>query len=220
VPTRHAAAVAELDAAHPDGALSALRDPDCSVEPRTRLAPAAAAHAGLAAPLIYNDVVLSRVPRAGRPCWAARRWRAALAPRQPRRSGATPLGSTSPAFAAGWLPVAQRAGTLSRPTPLTPITRRRDDSPILRPTALTGPGWVRATVARRTYRRRLGFVEYDPALAAEGSVLVLDSGWRFIGLRRLPPLVAVVDEGWLRRPAELHRRRDATSLWHARSAVA
>jgi hypothetical protein len=66
---------------------------------------------------------------------------------------------------------------------------------------------VYATVARRTYRPRLGFARYDLALSAEDSVMLLTSGWRFVGLRRSPPLVEVLEEGWVPRPAQLHRQQ-------------
>jgi hypothetical protein len=66
---------------------------------------------------------------------------------------------------------------------------------------------VHATVARRTYRRRLGFARYDLALSAEDSVLVLASGWRFAGFGRPPPLVEVIEQGWLPRPGPLHRQQ-------------
>ncbi len=77
--------------------------------------------------------------------------------------------------------------------------RREDDAAILRAAAPAGLGWVRATVARRTYRRRLGFAKYELALSAEDAVLVLHSGRRFIGFRRVP-LVEVLEEGWVPRP--------------------
>jgi hypothetical protein len=43
------------------------------------------------------------------------------------------------------------------------------------------------------------------APTAEANTLVLRRGRRFVGICRLPPLVQVVEKGWLRRPAELHR---------------
>jgi Inner membrane component domain len=49
-------------------------------------------------------------------------------------------------------------------------------------------------------RRRLGFVEYDLAVSAEGRVVTVDEGWRFVGARR-PPLVTVVEKGWIPGPA-------------------
>jgi hypothetical protein len=64
-------------------------------------------------------------------------------------------------------------------------------------------------VARRTYRRRLGFAQGDLALSAEGSILILHSGWRFVGFGPLPPLVEVIEEGWIPRSARLHRTRGA-----------
>lgn len=83
---------------------------------------------------------------------------------------------------------------------------RQADAPILLAAAPAGSGWVQATVARRTYGRRLCFARYDLALSAEGSVLLLASGWRFVGLGRRAPLVEVIEEGWLPRPAALHRQ--------------
>jgi hypothetical protein len=70
---------------------------------------------------------------------------------------------------------------------------------VLRPTS-PGPAWVFATVARRTYRRRYGWAEQDLALSAEGRVLVLVAGWRFVGWRGQLPLVDVVAEGSIPRP--------------------
>ena len=75
------------------------------------------------------------------------------------------------------------------------------DEPILR-SAPVGPGWVYTTIALRVYRQRLGFANYDLALSAENKVLVVRSGWRFVGLRRLP-MVTVIEEGWMPRPAQL-----------------
>jgi hypothetical protein len=92
---------------------------------------------------------------------------------------------------------------------MSPRRRRPRDAPVLRPAALGGPGWVHATVARRTYRRRLGFAQGDLALSAEGSILILRSGWRFVGFGSPPPLVEVIEEGWIPRPARLHRPRNA-----------
>ena len=86
---------------------------------------------------------------------------------------------------------------------MSPRRRRPRDVPVLRPAALGGPGWVHATVARRTYRRRLGFAQGDLALSAEGSILILHSGWRFVGFGRLRPLVEVIEDGWIPRPARL-----------------
>jgi hypothetical protein len=86
---------------------------------------------------------------------------------------------------------------------MSPTRRRPPHAPVLRAAAPDGPGWVRATVARRTYRRRLGFAQGDLALSAEGSVLVLRSGWRFVGFGPSPPLVEVIEEGWIPRPAPL-----------------
>jgi hypothetical protein len=68
-----------------------------------------------------------------------------------------------------------------------------------------GPGWVFATVARRTYRQRFGWAEQDLALSAEGHVLVLVAGWWFVGWRGQLPLVDVVAEGWSPRPGRLPR---------------
>jgi Inner membrane component domain len=49
-------------------------------------------------------------------------------------------------------------------------------------------------------RRRLGFVGYDLAVSAEGRVVTLEEGWWFVGARR-PPLVTVVEKGWIPGPA-------------------
>lgn len=74
------------------------------------------------------------------------------------------------------------------------------DEPILRSAPL-GPGWVYTTIALRVYRQRLGFASYDLALSAENKVLVVRSGWRFVGLRRRLPMVTIIDEGSNPRPA-------------------
>jgi len=66
-------------------------------------------------------------------------------------------------------------------------------------------GLVHATLARRTYRRRLGFAQGDLALSAEGSILILRSGWRFVGFGSPPPLIELIEEGWIPRPVRLHR---------------
>jgi len=89
---------------------------------------------------------------------------------------------------------------------MSPRRRRSPDAPVLRAAAPGGPGWVHVTVARRTYRRRLGFAQGDLALSAEGSILILHSGWRFVGFGARPPLVDVIGEGWI---AQLHRSRAA-----------
>lgn len=86
---------------------------------------------------------------------------------------------------------------------MSPTRRRPPHAPALRVAAPDGPGWVRATVARRTYRRRLGFAQGDLALSAEGSIVVLCSGWRFVGFGPPLPLVEVIEEGWIPRPATL-----------------
>jgi hypothetical protein len=64
-------------------------------------------------------------------------------------------------------------------------------------------------VARRTYRRRLGFAQSDLALSAEARILVLHSRWRFVGFGPVPPLVEVIEEGWIPRPAPLQGPRGA-----------
>jgi hypothetical protein len=53
--------------------------------------------------------------------------------------------------------------------------RRHRDDPIFHASP-QGPGWVYATAAVRTYRRRLGFVEYDLVVSAEGRAVTLDEG--------------------------------------------
>ena len=73
-------------------------------------------------------------------------------------------------------------------------------APIFRVAPPTGPGWVHATVTRRTYRRRLGWAEYDLALLAEDRIHILRHGWRFIGTRPSPPLCEVIADGWIPRP--------------------
>jgi hypothetical protein len=85
-------------------------------------------------------------------------------------------------------------------------SRGPDDAAILRQAPPTGPGWVYARFGRRTYeQRRLGFRKYDLAMSAEDDVVVLHTGWRFVGFRRQLPLVETLAEGWVPRPAELHR---------------
>jgi hypothetical protein len=80
---------------------------------------------------------------------------------------------------------------------------RRVPAPSLPAAAPAGPGWVYAVIPWRTFRHRLGFALQDLALHAEGSVLVLWSGWSFVGRHRYPLLV-VIAEGWIPRPARLH----------------
>jgi len=86
------------------------------------------------------------------------------------------------------------------------IRRPNGAAATLPATAPVGPGWVYATVARLTYGRRLGFSKYDLALSAEDAVVVLHTSWGFVGIRRRVPLVEVIAEGWVPRPAQLHRR--------------
>jgi hypothetical protein len=76
-------------------------------------------------------------------------------------------------------------------------------APIFRVAPPTGSGWVHATVARRTYRRRLGWAEYDLALLADNRIRILRQGWRFIGTRPSPPLCQVIADGWIPRPGRL-----------------
>jgi hypothetical protein len=102
-----------------------------------------------------------------------------------------------------------RASASAKLGAMSTTRRLPPDAPVLRATAQGGPGWVHATMARRTYRRRHGFAQGDLALSAEGSILVLLSGWRFVGFGPPPPLVEVIEEGWIPRPARLHRPRDA-----------
>ena len=64
---------------------------------------------------------------------------------------------------------------------------------------------VYATFARRTYQPRLGFARYDLALSGEGDVLILQTGWRFLGWRHRAPLIEVLAEGWVPRPHGFHR---------------
>jgi hypothetical protein len=92
---------------------------------------------------------------------------------------------------------------------MSPRRRRPRDAPLLRAATPGGPGWVHATVARRTYGCRLGFAQGDLALSAEGNILVLRSGWRFVCFGPLPPLVEVIEEGWIPRPEPLKRPRSA-----------
>lgn len=87
----------------------------------------------------------------------------------------------------------QMSSSLVRPMRSPPRHR------FLAPAPPTGPGWTHAVVARRTYRRRLGFATYDLAIQREGVVCVLRRGWRWVG-RKDPPLVEVLDEGWAPRP--------------------
>jgi hypothetical protein len=42
-------------------------------------------------------------------------------------------------------------------------------------------------------------------MSVEDDVVVLHTGWRFVGFRRRVPLVETLAEGWVPRPAELHR---------------
>jgi len=58
--------LAELHPAQLDGALSALRDPDDGVEPRTGFAAPAAAHTGSKC-MTRSKMVASLIARAGRP---------------------------------------------------------------------------------------------------------------------------------------------------------
>jgi hypothetical protein len=53
----------------------------------------------------------------------------------------------------------------------------------------------------------LGFARSDLALSAEDGVLVLWSGWQFTGFGRPPPLVEVIEAGWVPRPGQLHRQQ-------------
>lgn len=95
---------------------------------------------------------------------------------------------------------------------MNPRRRRPRGAPVLLAAAPGGRGWIHTTVARRTYRRRLGFAHGDLALSAEGSILVVHSGWRFVGFGPLPPLVEVIEQGWIPRPARLHGPADARAL--------
>jgi len=72
-------------------------------------------------------------------------------------------------------------------------------TPILRAAPPTGPGWVHATIAQRTYRHRLGWAQYDLALLAEDRIYLLREGWKFAGARRHAPLCQVAAEGWIPR---------------------
>jgi hypothetical protein len=75
-----------------------------------------------------------------------------------------------------------------------------------RAAAPTGPGWVHATIAQRTYRHRLGWARYDVALLAEDRIYILREGWKFVGARPHAPLYEAVAEGWIPRPNGLPSR--------------
>jgi hypothetical protein len=79
-------------------------------------------------------------------------------------------------------------------------------TPLLRAAPPTGPGWVHATIAQRTYRHRLGWAQYDLALLAEDHIYILRRGWKFIGARPQEPLCQLVAEGWIPRPHGLPSR--------------
>lgn len=104
--------LAEVDAAHLGGALSALRAGEYAVETRTGLALAPASGTGMARQVAYNDVVLSRVPGRGQAALGLRVDGELLV--RYASDGvivATPQGSTAYAFAAGGPLVSpQRAG--------------------------------------------------------------------------------------------------------------
>jgi len=65
-----------------------------------------------------------------------------------------------------------------------------------------GDSWVLARVARRTYRRRLGFAQYDIALSPEGQILEVNRGWMWVGRGELP-MCDILGEGWIPRPGRL-----------------
>jgi NAD+ kinase len=98
----------EVDAAHLDGALSALGEGEYTIEARTGLA--LAPRDELAAQIAYNDVVLTRVPGRGQAALALRIDGELLV--RYASDGvivATPQGSTAYAFAAGGPLVSPRA---------------------------------------------------------------------------------------------------------------
>jgi NAD+ kinase len=98
----------EVDAAHIDGALAALRAGNYTVEARTGLA--LAPGNGVEAQIAYNDVVLSRVPGRGQAALGLR-IDGELLVRYASDGviAATPQGSTAYAFAAGGPLVSPRA---------------------------------------------------------------------------------------------------------------
>jgi NAD+ kinase len=102
--------LAEIDAAHLDGALNALGRGDFTIEPRVALVFTAEATAGLSSNSAYNDIVLSRVPGRGQAALGLRIDNELLV----RYSSdgvivATPMGSTAYSFAAGGPLVSPRA---------------------------------------------------------------------------------------------------------------
>jgi NAD+ kinase len=119
----------EVDAAHLGGALAALAQGDYRVETRTGLALGAVS--GIEAQIVYNDVVVTRVPGRGQAALGLR-VDGELLVRYASDGviAATPQGSTAYAFAAGGPLVSPRAqGMIVCPMPRTACSTAPSSSP-------------------------------------------------------------------------------------------
>jgi hypothetical protein len=71
----------------------------------------------------------------------------------------------------------------------------RDADAPRRCAAPADPGWVYVTVGRVTPGpRRFGFAGYRLVVSVEDTLLVVRTGWRFVGFGSMPPLVQVLEK--------------------------